>query len=175
MAFQQRVTAGIRTIDVVYTKVAKALVLVLAVLAGLSILVMIVVTCVDVLGRKFGHPLTGAFDIVTVMGAVSMACALPYTTAVKGHVAVEYFFHKLNHRGRLIVDTVIRLAGVVMFAFLSWQCVQYGGRLREAGQVTMTLQMPVFWVPYVIAGSSVVVAIVIFYNMTHPGKTLVRP
>ena len=53
---------------------------------------MMLVTCVDIVLRKLGHPFPGAYDITKMAAAVTISCALPYTTAVKGHVAVEFFF-----------------------------------------------------------------------------------
>ena len=50
--------------------------------------------------------ITGALDLGKGCGALVIAGALPYTTAVKGHVAIEYFFHKLGRRGRIVVDTL---------------------------------------------------------------------
>jgi TRAP-type C4-dicarboxylate transport system permease small subunit len=147
----------------------------LAFFAGFSLLVMMLVTCVDVILRKFGHPLPGAYDIVKIAAGVAIACGLPYTTAVKGHVAVEYFFHKLGRRGRAVADTLIRLVIMAMFSLFAWQLMQYGAGLKRSGQVSMTLQLPVFWVPYVMALSCAVVVLVTLYHLFHPGKALLKP
>jgi hypothetical protein len=39
----------------------------------------------------------------------------------------------------------------------------------------MTLQMPVFWVPYVMAFSCALVVLVTLYYLLHPGKALLKP
>ena len=64
---------------------------------------------------------------------------------------------------------------MALFFVLGYQSIIYGNRLREAGQVTMTLQVPLFWVPYLIAFSSFVVVLVIFDNLLHPGKEMIKP
>lgn len=153
----------------------RLIVLVLAAVVGLCIAIMIGVTCADVAMRIFGRSLRGAYDIVQLTGAVAIACALPYTSAVKGHVAIEYFFHKLRRPGRIVVDTLSRLTMIALFGGISWQSVMYGNDMRRAGQVSMTLQMPLYWVPYVIAGSFVVTMLVTTYNMLHPGRTMIKP
>jgi TRAP-type C4-dicarboxylate transport system permease small subunit len=153
----------------------RRLVLLSAVIAGTGLLTMMLVTCVDVVLRKFGRPLPGAYDIVKMAAGVTIACALPYTTAVKGHVAVEFFYHRLGRRGRVVADTTIRLLIMALFSLFAWQLVHYGVRLRTSGEVSMTLQMPVFWVPYVMAFSCVVVVLVTLYHLFHPGKTLLKP
>ena len=165
----------VKRADRAYLRALRAVVLALASVSGLAILAMIAVTCADVVLRAFGRPLTGAFDIVRVAGAVAIACALPYTTAVKGHVAIEYFFQKLNRPGRILVDTVCRLLVMGLFSVFTWQCVMYGNSLRRTGEVSLTLQIPMFWVAYVIAGACTVTVLVKIHNLLHPGREMIKP
>jgi len=150
----------------------RKLVLLLAVLAGLGLLTMMLVTCADILLRVLRMSFSGAYDIVRIAAAMTIACGLPYTTAVKGHVAVEFFFHRLGRRGRVVADTLIRLATMVLFSLLTWQFVHYGIGLKKSGEVSMTLQLPVFWVPHVMAFSCAIVVLVTLYHLMHPGKAL---
>jgi TRAP-type C4-dicarboxylate transport system permease small subunit len=136
---------------------------------------MMGVTFIDVIMRLFRHPVTGAYDIVKIAGAVTIAAALPYTTALKGHVAIEYFFHKLSRRGRIILDFFLRMLCIGLFGFSAWKLVLYGHQMKLAGQVTQTLQLPLFWLPYLIAVSFVIVLLVILYNLMHPGKEMIKP
>ncbi|HQJ49828.1 MAG TPA: TRAP transporter small permease, partial [Verrucomicrobiota bacterium] len=134
-----------------YDQALRALVMALAYVACASLMVMVLVTSAEVVLRLFRLSLTGAYDIVKIAAAITIAAALPYTTAIKGHVAIEYFFHKLGRRGRIVVDALMRLAGMALFSLLAWGCVDYGHSLRTRGEVSMTLQLPIFWVPYVLA------------------------
>ena len=158
-----------------YTAILRALVYGLVVVSGIGIFVMIITICTDVVLRRFGHPVIGAYDIVKIAGAITLATALPYTTAVKGHVAIEYFFHKLNRIGRLVVDTIVRLLGISLFGFLGWRSFLYGGEMLRSGQVTQTLELPIFWLPWVIGVCCIVVMLVIFYNLLHPNKEMIKP
>jgi TRAP-type C4-dicarboxylate transport system permease small subunit len=157
------------------TKTLRWLVKVLAFISGLSLLTMVLGTCVDVILRKPGRPLPGAYDMVKIAAGLTIACGLPYTTAVKGHVAVEYFFHKLGRRGRIVTDTVLRLLIMALFSLFAWQLAQYGAGRRRSGEVSMTLQLPVFWVPHVMAFSCAVVVLVTLNHLFHPGKALLKP
>ena len=158
-----------------FWRLVRGLVYLLAGIAGFGVVAMMGVTCLDVVLRLFGRPLVGAYDIVRIAGAITIACGLPYTTAVKGHVAIEYFFHKLSRRGRVVIDSLVRTACIVLFGFLSWQSVRYGLALKQSGQVTMTLQIPVFWLPYVIALACGAMVLVILYNLLHPGREMIKP
>lgn len=147
----------------------------LGVVAGMAVVAMIVVTCVDVVGRRFGHPLPGTYDIVEILGAITIAGGLPYTTACKGHVAIEFFFQRLSRRGKILVDTVWRTITVSMFAFLTWRFAQYGLEIKASGQGTSTMGWPIFWLPWWFSLCCGVMVLVILYHLTHPGKALMKP
>ena len=136
---------------------------------------MMVITCLDVILRKLGYALPGSYELVKVAAAVTIACALPYTTAIKGHVAVEYFHQRLGRRGRVVADTLIRLVIMTLLSLVAWQLVAYGARLRSSGEVTMTLQLPIFWVPYVMAFAFALTTLVTLYHLLHPGRSLLEP
>ncbi len=159
----------------VYERVVRHLVFALEVVAGIGLLTMMAITCAEVILRIFRISLEGTVDLVSVCAAISAAAAMPYTTACKGHVAIEYFFHKLSRLGRIIVDSFCRTCVLVLFGFLTVECVMYGMDLKARGQVTPTLQMPEFWVPYVLAVSCAVVCLVKLYHLFHPGKELIKP
>ena len=159
----------------IYNRLLKSIVLLLAVVSALAVLAMVVIIVLDVVLRMMRFPLTGAYDLVKVAGTIAIAASFPYTTAVRGHVAIEYFFHKFNRRGRAIIDTLVRLLAIAFFGCASWQAFNYGSMLKASGQVSLTLQMPFFWLAYLISGIFVVVVLVIFENMLHPGKELIKP
>ncbi len=158
-----------------YHRALRVLVMTLAYVACAALMVMVLVTTLDVVLRMFRLSLTGAYDIVKIAAAITIAGALPYTTAIKGHVAIEYFFHKLGRRGRIVVDALMRLGGMALFGLLAWGSVDYGNSLRAKGEVSMTLQLPIFWVPYALAVSCALVVLIKVYHLTHPGKPMIKP
>ncbi len=158
-----------------YTRVLRWIIFAMAAGAGVGVLVMMLTTCADVILLRFKMPLKGAYDIVKITSALTLALALPYTTAVKGHVAIEYFFHKLGRWGRICVDIIMRLLGIGLFGFLAYRNFIYGSELQANGQVTQTLRMPVFWVPWVIGVCCLVTGLVIAYHLVHPNKEMIKP
>ena len=166
---------GSRRFADAYHAALRHAVMALAYVACAGLMVMVGVVTVDVVLRVCRVPFTGAYDMVRIAAAVTMAAALPYTTAIKGHVAIEYFFHKLGPRGRVVVDALMRGLGMALFGLLAWGCVAYGNSLRAQGEVSMTLQWPVFWVPYALAASCGLVVLIKLYHLTHPGKPMIQP
>lgn len=168
-------TTGVGRIYSRYVVALRWLVSALAVVAGIAIAAMIVVTCIDVVGRRFGHPLKGTYDIVEILGAVIIAGGLPYTTGCKGHVAIEFFFQRLSRLGRIIVDTFVRMITIPMFSFLTWRFIHYGLEIKASGQGTSTMGWPIFWLPWWLALCCGVMVLVILYHLMHPGKELMKP
>ena len=167
--------AGLRAGVELYHRTLRASVEALAWVAGMGLMVMVLVTSADVVLRQFNLSLTGAYDLVKIAAAITVAAALPYTTAIKGHVAIEFFFHKLGRRGRMVVDALMRLGGMGLFGLLAWGSVDYGNSLRRKGEVSMTLQLPIFWLPYVVAASCGLVVLIKLYHLSHPGKPMIKP
>ncbi len=145
------------------------------VLAGAGVLAMVLITCADVIMRQVGHPLKGAYDMVRMAGGVTLAFALPVTTALKGHVAIEYFFQKLRRRGRLVVDSFMRVLQGVAFVVVAHQCWLYGMKLQRSGEVTPTLKLPIHWVPWIMAVTALITALVTLFQLVQPRRRLIKP
>ena len=103
----------------IYTGTLRAVVMLLAGVTGVCIVAMVLLTSTDVIMRIFGRPIIGVFDLVRVFGAVGMAAALPYTTAVNAHIAIEYFVQKLHGMAKTVVTIIVHMLGIGLFSMLS--------------------------------------------------------
>lgn len=146
-----------------------------AYVAGGAILVMMGITVADVVLRIFGVGITGAYDLVRACGAIAVSCALPYLTAVKGHIAIEFFYHRSGRTGRILMDTTFRLFSLAIFGLLSFYLFRHGLAMLTTGEVFPNLGLPVFWIPFLISFNCLLMMIVIFYHMIHPGKEYIKP
>ena len=156
-----------------FFEVVRRIILVLAGLAGAAILVMVGITVTDVVLRIFRTGIPGAYDVVRICGALCIGCGLPYVTAVKGHIAIEFIYRSLSRRGRVALDSAFRVVALALFGFLAWQNVRYGLSLHASGLLMPTLKLPVFWIPFVISFDFVLVCLVIFYHLLHPGREMI--
>lgn len=163
------------TIIKYYVRVLKAVVMMFGMISALGILVMVGIVVVDVVLRMLRLPVKGAYDLAAIAGTITIAAAFPYTTAIKGHIAIEYFFQKFNRAGRLLVDTIMRLLSILFFICAAWQFFCYGSSLRASGQVSPTLQLPVFWLPWFLAVVFIVVALVTVQHLIKPSKEFMKP
>lgn len=146
----------------------------MALIAFLSLFAMMILVCGDVIFRATGHPLKGVYDCVRILGVLTVSCALPLTTATKGHVAIEYFFQRLNRTGRIVVDSVMRILMLACFSLATVECVRRGFRFLRNGEVSQTIEIPLFWVPWLMGLAFAVTSCIVFFHLVHPGRNMGR-
>lgn len=135
-------------------------------IASASLLAMILLTCLDVCMRYFfSRPIIGTYDLVSLMGAVLAAFALPYTMLEKGHVAVDLLIQSLSRRKQLVVETATHTVAIVLFLVLVWQCILLALDMRAAGEVTPTLLLPFYPIVYCMAVCFFVLCLAILVNL----------
>ena len=60
----------------------------LGMVAGVAVLLMVVLACANIVGRVFGCPIEGSYEVMGFLGAIAAAFALGSSQIAKGHVAV---------------------------------------------------------------------------------------
>lgn len=129
---------------------------------GLCLVGMTVLTCADIIGRFFKYPIFGSVELVTFMGALAVAFALPFTHQTNGHIGVELVVRRLTLKTRLIIHILTGLAGLALFGVVAWRMWVYGLNLKQAGEVSMNLQLPEYLIVLAVAACFFVLTIVIF-------------
>jgi TRAP-type C4-dicarboxylate transport system permease small subunit len=117
--------------------------------ASASLTAIILLTCLDVFMRYFfNRPIAGTYDLVSLMGAVIAAFAMPYTMLMRGHVAVDLLVRTLSSKKQLVIETVTHIVGIILFLIMVWQCFALALDMKAAGEVTPTLLLPFYPVVY---------------------------
>ena len=132
-----------------FEKSVKLLSTIFNLFASVSLTAMILLTCLDVSMRYFfSRPIGGTYDLVSLMGAVIAAFAMPYTMLKKGHVAVDLVVRALSPGKQLAVETVTHVVGILLFIVMVWQCFILASDMNAAGEVTPTLLLPFYPIVY---------------------------
>ena len=112
---------------------------------------MMLLTCVDVIGRKFGSPIFGSVELVGFMATMAVAFALPYTHQAGAHIGVEVLVQVLSQRTQAAIELVTQVVSLVLFAIVTWQMFLYADTIHKSGTVSMSLELPEHIVIYVVA------------------------
>src|SRR5512136_2298341 len=66
--------------------------------AGVALIGVMLLIGANILGRIFGHPVPGAYEIVSLAGGLILGLALPATSRAKAHVSSDVLMGKLSER-----------------------------------------------------------------------------
>jgi len=112
---------------------------------------MTLLTCVDVVGRAFGHPVFGSVEIVGFMATLAVVMALPYTHQVQGHIGVELVVRWLSEKTQIYIDICTGILSLALFGLATWRMTVYASTMQESGEVSMNLELPEYLVIYLAA------------------------
>jgi TRAP-type C4-dicarboxylate transport system permease small subunit len=116
--------------------------------AGTALIFMMVVTLIEVIGRAFGKPIIGSYELVSFSGAIVIGFAIPYTSWKRGHVYVDAMVNNLSHHWKLVVTTFTRILGIMLFLLAGWNFISMGFDLYATKEVSTTLRLPFYPIAY---------------------------
>jgi TRAP-type C4-dicarboxylate transport system permease small subunit len=126
---------------------------------------MTLLTCVDVVGRFFRHPVFGSVELVTVMATIAVAAAMPFTHKEQGHIGVEILVRLLSPKKQCITDIFTGVLSLILFAIVTWRMTTYAADIRESGEVSLNLQLPTYVFIYFIAFCCLVFTLIILQEI----------
>jgi TRAP-type C4-dicarboxylate transport system permease small subunit len=133
---------------------------------------MMGLTCVDVVGRFFGHPVFGSVELVSFMATLSVAMALPYTHKVGGHVGVEIIVRLLSERKQAVIGICTGILSLGLFSIVTWRMVTYARTMQLSGEVSMNLELPQHYIIYVTGFCFFIFTLIILEELIHNFRKL---
>lgn len=113
---------------------------ILATIAGGMILVMMVVTTIDVIGRDvFNMPLFGGYEMTEILMGLVIFAGMPATTAMREHITVNLIENFVSTRVRFLQTAFGDVLCTVVAGAIAWRIVWRGLGLIEAHETTMML------------------------------------
>jgi TRAP-type C4-dicarboxylate transport system permease small subunit len=117
-------------------------------IGGVALTFMMFLTVADVLLRAGGHPILGAYELVSLTLAIVIGFTIPKVSLDRGHVYMEILLEKLSKRDRAIMNTFTRILGVILFAIIGYNLFLIGNEFHTSGEVSSTLKLPFFPISY---------------------------
>lgn len=141
----------------------------MAVLGGVVLAGLIVLTCVSIAGRLLNDvfhgalaqslmprwsewmiangvgPITGDFELVEAGVAFAIFAFIPYCQITGGHASVDIFTSYLPRRANRFIQVLVDLVFAAVLILIAWRL--YEGMLdkREYLETTFMLQFPIWW------------------------------
>lgn len=105
---------------------------------------LLVVVVVDVIGRFFGRPLLGAFEMCELAIGAVVCLTWGHTQMRHRHVAVEVFWERFPPRLKLIIEIFNSFVGLIVAVLLTWAGLRLTLNSFSIGSATQVIQIPLF-------------------------------
>lgn len=117
-----------------------------AVLGGITLFAMMFVTVTSVVLRAVaGYPIPGDFELIEIGSAITIFCFLPWCQVSGGNVLVDFFTQQSGARVNHLLEALGDLIYALIAALLLWRLVHGGMEMREYGEQSMVLRLPIWW------------------------------
>ena len=127
-----------------------------------GILLMMFITCIDVLGAKvFLLPVPGSIDIIMISQLVAISFALAATLILGRHVEVEFFVPLLPKGLQHIINCIIQFLGLFLFVMICWRLFGHAYSLYSGNEVSPTLRIPMY--PFAYGAGLACIPVCLFY------------
>ena len=160
---------------------------VFALLGGVVLSALVILTCLSITGRSinsFLHsdflqdslpglaaallatgvgPINGDFELVEAGMAFTIFAFLPLCQLYGAHAAVDIFTSKLPSGANRILSALIEIVFAVVLLVIAWQLFQGMESKRASAQTTFLLQFPLWWAYAASLSAAVVTALVAVY------------
>ncbi|NTV85780.1 MAG: TRAP transporter small permease [Burkholderiaceae bacterium] len=120
-----------------------------AILAGMLLTCITVMTCASLIGRNTtGITLPGDFELTGVAAGAAIALFMPWCQLRRGNIIVDFFTAKASDQTNAKLDRFGELLLGLVFAVLAWRTTLGGLNAFNTQSGTMMLGFPE-WVVYV--------------------------
>lgn len=122
---------------------------ILAVLGGIVLVAVTVMTVASISGRALIFlglgPVPGDFELVQVGVGFAVFAFLPWCQLTRGHATVDILAPMMSVRVNRAIDLIAEIAMTVVLGLIAWQ-LYYGMMDKLAyGETSFILQFPLWW------------------------------
>ena len=124
----------------------KWLVLFLQAIAAVTLFALMLITCVDVVGRYvFNSPLTGSTELTEIAVGIVVFAVVPVISSRNDHIVVDLLDPLFPARASFIRSVVINIVVCIALIFLGQRINVLAARSLSYGEVTEYLEIPTGW------------------------------
>ncbi len=136
---------------------------------GLIFIALVIMSAVSIVGRKlFNAPVPGDVEVLQMSAAFASATFFAYCHLMHGDVKVDFFTAHMTSGRRLVLDSAGSLLIGLIGALLAWRTGVGALSLKEAGESSAVLELPVWIAQALMVPSFVLMALSGFYMCLLP-------
>jgi TRAP-type C4-dicarboxylate transport system permease small subunit len=121
-----------------------------AILAGVLLTVITLMTCVSLIGRNtIGWTLVGDIELAAAAAGAAVALFMPWCQCTRGNIMVDFFTAKASAATQLQLDRIGALLLALVMALMTWRTAIGGLSAWTSKSGSMMLGFPE-WVAYLV-------------------------
>lgn len=133
--------------------------------AGGVLLLILVVTVVNIFGRRFNQPLAGSVEMTQLFMGLMVFLALGYGESERVHISVDLLYERLGQRGKMVLRIFGRLVGLITVLFLVRYLWEFSNVQRNGGYTTGIRFWPIWPFVRVASLGAALLALTMFGNL----------
>ena len=114
-----------------------------------SLFLMMLAICTNIVGRVFGKPILGIYEIVIFLFLATISMSIAFCAIQKGHVFIDMFTNKLPRQWQRVIDIVLMIPSIGIWGLATWQLFLLGDGFRVKGQLLASLHVPEYPIVWV--------------------------
>jgi TRAP-type C4-dicarboxylate transport system permease small subunit len=135
----------------------------LGLLGALVALAICLMTTLSVAGRALiDKPIPGDIEITQMGIALAISLCLPWCQLRGANIIVDFFTQRVSESKRNLLDGIGCLLLVAMYCLLAWRTGAGAIAVREAGETSMIISLPMWWAYAALAPGLAMAAVVAF-------------
>lgn len=120
-----------------------------AILAGVLLTVITLMTCISLIGRNTtGWTIVGDFELSGAAAGAAIALFMPWCQVRRGHIIVDFFTSRASARTNATLDRLGALLFAAALGVMAWRTTVGGLNAWGSGATSMMLGLPE-WIVYV--------------------------
>ena len=120
-----------------------------AIVAGVLLTVITLMTCVSLIGRNTtGWTVVGDFELSGAAAGAAVALFMPWCQVRRGNIIVDFFTTRASDQTNAALDRLGALLFGLALGLMAWRTAIGGWKAWTSGSATMMLGLPE-WIVYV--------------------------
>ncbi len=143
----------------------------LAVVSGVALTFMMLLTAADVAMRAGGRPIMGTYEIAGLLLALVIGLSIPRVSLNQKHIYMD-FVDNLSNRNRALISIFSRILCILLFVLIGYGLFSVGNEFRTSGEVSPTVRLPIFPMAYAVGACCFFECFVFLFQIARSWRAL---
>ena len=139
-------------------------------IGSVFIMVAMFVTVADVIGRRFfNHPISGSYEISSMILVIVVFSTITYCQLLKGHVSIDLLVSRLTQKTQNIINIFVYIIFLATYSILSWRLFVYAVETFHKKEVIIikeSILLPVFPFVFIAAIGCTFLSLVVLMHLS---------